>query len=247
MDALDYALKRLLLAARPTTALADVQPSVLARWLAAKGLSPALRGCVWRWRFGAVSGPYLFVGKSTTVHFARQLHLGNACFIGDYCWFMCHSVEPIVLGDRVTIREFGWLQTASHPARPGGPVRIGNDTYIGPRCLIGAGGPVLIGERNQIGANFGVVAENHTQIRDGQSGFGLPQVTRHGVSIGNDCWFGNSVTILDGVSVGNRVTVGAGAVVTRDVPDDGRYAGVPARPIGDITFDEVGHCNGGRD
>lgn len=57
------------------------------------------------------------------------------------------------------------------------------------------------------------------------------------VKIGNDVWIGGNVTILPGVSIGNNVVVAAGAVVTKDLADNGLYGGVPAHKIKDIEND----------
>lgn len=54
------------------------------------------------------------------------------------------------------------------------------------------------------------------------------------VRIGNDVWLGGNVTVLPGVTIGNNVVVGAGAVATKDVPDNCVVGGVPARKIKDI-------------
>ncbi len=51
------------------------------------------------------------------------------------------------------------------------------------------------------------------------------------VVIGDNCWLGNSVTILPGVSLGNNVTVGANSVVTKSFPSNVVVAGVPAKII----------------
>jgi acetyltransferase-like isoleucine patch superfamily enzyme len=53
------------------------------------------------------------------------------------------------------------------------------------------------------------------------------------VHIGRDARVGANVTILPGVHIGERALIGAGAVVTKDVPDYAIVAGVPARVIGD--------------
>lgn len=47
--------------------------------------------------------------------------------------------------------------------------------------------------------------------------------------IGNDVWIGGNVTILPGVHIGNNVVVAAGAVVTKDVPDNCLVRGIPAK------------------
>ena len=55
------------------------------------------------------------------------------------------------------------------------------------------------------------------------------------VHIGNDCWFGASVTVCPGVTIGDNCVIGAGSVVTRDIPSNSFAAGVPCKVIRKIT------------
>ncbi len=55
------------------------------------------------------------------------------------------------------------------------------------------------------------------------------------VHIGNDCWFGASVTVCPGVTIGDNCVIGAGSVVTRDIPSNSFAAGVPCKVIREIT------------
>lgn len=55
------------------------------------------------------------------------------------------------------------------------------------------------------------------------------------VHIGNDCWFGANVTVCPGVTIGDNCVIGAGSVVTRDIPANSFAAGVPCRVIRPIT------------
>ena len=55
------------------------------------------------------------------------------------------------------------------------------------------------------------------------------------VHIGNDCWFGASVTVCPGVTIGDNCVIGAGSVVTRDIPAGSFTAGVPCRVIRKLT------------
>ena len=57
------------------------------------------------------------------------------------------------------------------------------------------------------------------------------------VTIGNDVWIGANCTILPSVTIGNNVVVAAGAVVTKDVPDNCVVGGVPAKIIKKIEND----------
>lgn len=93
-------------------------------------------------------------------------------------------------------------------------VRIGNNVMIGPNSLISTVNHPLtpLGRRKHLG-------------------IGKP------VHIGNDVWLGGNVTILPGVTIGNNVVVAAGAVVTKDIPDNSLVAGVPAKLIRTIEND----------
>lgn len=61
------------------------------------------------------------------------------------------------------------------------------------------------------------------------------------ITIGNDVYIGNNVLLLPGVTVGNKVIIGAGAVVTRNIPDNSVAVGVPARVIktADEYFEKI--------
>ena len=88
--------------------------------------------------------------------------------------------------------------------------------------------PVHIGDYCMIGPNTLITTVGHPLNPEGRrekKAYGRP------VTIGNDVWIGGNCTILPGVTIGNNVVVAAGAVVTKDVPDNCVVAGVPARII----------------
>lgn len=94
--------------------------------------------------------------------------------------------------------------------------------------------PVTIGDYVMIGPNTLISTVNHPLTPLGRRkhlGIGKP------VTIGNDVWIGGNVTILPGVTIGNNVVIAAGAVVTKDVPDNTLVGGVPAKVIRDIEDD----------
>ena len=170
-----------------------------------------------------------FVGKNLCIYSSSCLHAGSNLFIGDFCFFNFYSTHGVYLGNNVTIREFGWIQLTSSFDNPGNYIRIGDNTYIGPRSYIGAGGAIIIGKKCQIGANVSFIAESH-HYKDGEEIFNQ-QTSRKGIKIGDDCWIGNNVVVLDGVSIGSGCVVGASAVVTKSLPDNSVAVGVPARII----------------
>jgi acetyltransferase-like isoleucine patch superfamily enzyme len=197
------------------------------RWAAHKGLLPAVRGVLLCLR-SLGRAPFLFVGRGVQVRFPELLRAGRGCSIGAYSQLDCLSSGGVRLGDRVTIREFAWLQLTSSPNDLGETLEIGDDTYIGPFAVLGAGATVRIGSGCQVGSGLYLSAEEHVTEQAELLGAG---VTKTGIDIGDGCWIGNRVTILDGVTIGTGAVVGAGAVVTSSIPPNCIAAGIPARVL----------------
>ncbi|MCD8048438.1 MAG: sugar O-acetyltransferase [Clostridia bacterium] len=94
--------------------------------------------------------------------------------------------------------------------------------------------PVSIGDYVMIGPNTLISTVNHPISSAGRrKHLGIAK----SVKIGNDVWIGGNVTVLPGVTIGDNVIVAAGAVVTKDVPDNCIIGGVPARVIRSIESD----------
>lgn len=93
---------------------------------------------------------------------------------------------------------------------------------------------VYIGDNVMIGPNALITTVGHPITPMGRRkhiGIAKP------IKIGNDVWIGGNVTILPGITIGNNVVIAAGAVVTKDVPNNTLVGGVPARKIKDIVND----------
>jgi acetyltransferase-like isoleucine patch superfamily enzyme len=80
------------------------------------------------------------------------------------------------------------------------------------------------------GPGVRVFSENHV-FEDTRSTIKSQGVDRRTVTIGDDCWLGSGTIVTAGVSIGRGVVVGAGSVVTDDLPDWAIAAGSPARVI----------------
>ena len=105
------------------------------------------------------------------------------------------------------------------------PVIIGDNVFFGPNCTVATAlhyfDPVLRRMRTR---------------EDGTPNdieFGKP------VTIGNDCWIASNVVICAGVTIGENCVIGAGSVVTRDIPPNSLAAGNPCRVIRRIEAKEV--------
>ncbi|MBQ7324160.1 MAG: CatB-related O-acetyltransferase [Clostridia bacterium] len=108
-------------------------------------------------------------------------------------------------------------------------VSLGDYSGIGVNARIG--GTCTIGTHVMMGTDVIVITRNHafdrTDIPMMEQGF----EEERPVTIGNDVWIGDRVIILGGVHVGDGAVLGAGAVVTKDVPPFAIVAGVPAKVI----------------
>jgi acetyltransferase-like isoleucine patch superfamily enzyme len=192
-----------------------------------KGAWQLVRGSVFRLRMRRSRGRF-FLGHGTHVLFPSHLTAGSNVAIGDYVYMNCFGKTGVTLGDNVRIREFGSVQVTSHLSHPGEGLTVGDGTYIGPHCILGAGGGIVIGKDVTFGAYVQILAENH-EFGDSDRPVNEQGIVRKGVVIGDGSWLGNSVVVLDGVHIGRNVVVGAGAVVTQDLPDGAVAVGNPAR------------------
>lgn len=112
-----------------------------------------------------------------------------------------------------------------------GEPTIGSGTWIGPHTLIDGSGGLVIGDGCDISA--GVHVYSHSTVRRCVTARAV-DVQRRPTSIGDHTFIGPNAVVLMGVRIGAHCVVGAGAVVTRDVPDRTCVVGVPARPVGTV-------------
>lgn len=104
-------------------------------------------------------------------------------------------------------------------------VTVHKNGCIGKRCLLTP--HVTIGEDTMMGPEVLFFTKNHKRD-DNAPKFADGYEETRPIVVGNNCWIGQRVIILGGVHIGNYVTIGAGSVVTKDVPDGCLVAGNPA-------------------
>lgn len=158
--------------------------------------------------------------------------------------------HKIVIGDNVVIDD-NCVLDAKGGSNQG--IRIRNGVFVGRNTLIYCkNGNIDLGDRVNVGANCqlysgrqlsigkGTMIAAYTYIMSGgrydyQSV--VPLVDQAGYSqgpttIGENCWMGAKAVVLDGVSIADSAVVGAGAVVTKDLPERAIALGVPAKVVG---------------
>ena len=118
-------------------------------------------------------------------------------------------------------------------------ITIGDDVYINFGCVILDCGQIRIGNNTLIGPNVGLFSGNHTTDAEERAAGGLIPKP---ITIGNRVWLCGNVTVTPGVSIGDDTIIGAGSVVTRDIPSGVIAAGNPCRVIRQITAaDKTGY------
>ena len=111
-------------------------------------------------------------------------------------------------------------------------ITVGNDVYINFGCTILDCAQVTIGDNTLIGPNVSMYSANHSLDAQERTTGGLIPKEIH---VGNRVWIGGNTTILAGVSIGDESVIGAGSVVTREIPSGVVAAGNPCRVLREIT------------
>lgn len=167
-------------------------------------------------------------GRRVKLSHLSQLQWGSFLKLGNDVLINAMGRQGITLGNSVSIGDYSRLIVSGNLADPGKGIKIGNNVGIGEFAYLGGAGGLEIGNDCIAGQYLSCHPENHV-TSDPDVAFRLQGVTRQGIKIGNNCWLGSKVTILDGVTIGNNCIVAAGAVVNRSFPDNCVIGGVPAR------------------
>ena len=131
------------------------------------------------------------------------------------------------LGKSSVIEDYAIINNAV------GEITIGNHTRIGlGNTIIG---PVMIGNNVILAQNVVISALNHN-FKDVLTTINQQGVKTDQIIIENNVWIGASSTILAGVHIGEHVVVGAGSVVTKDIPSYCVVVGNPARIVKKFDF-----------
>lgn len=106
-------------------------------------------------------------------------------------------------------------------------ISIGNDVSINSFVHIWGHGGVEIGDDTLIASHVSIVSITH----DPNADIYRKTFIEKKVTIGKNVWIGTHATILPGVSIGDNAIIGAGAVVTKDVPCNSTALGIPAKVV----------------
>ena len=130
------------------------------------------------------------------------------------------------------------LFTRAHHQTSGGGLRIGRKAVIARDVQIDFTGSVILGDDVTLSAGTKIYSHSHPLKKKERLKNGEKETVLHRIEIKDGTWIGANAIILPGVqSIGPNAVVGAGAVVTKDVPPNTVAAGNPARAIRTLDFE----------
>ena len=153
----------------------------------------------------------------------EAVELAVGCFIAEQANIFAEPGRKVVVEHGASIAAHAFVH---------GPVTLACHVSINPYATLDGGrAGIVIGEGSRIASRAQLFAFDHgiapeRAVRE-------QPVRSRGIIVGRDVWVGAAATLTDGVRIGDHAVVGAGAVVTRDVPDWAVVGGVPARTLFD--------------
>jgi galactoside O-acetyltransferase len=187
-------------------------------------LGVILRGQAYRKFFGSM-GKNCFIEKNVRFRVPSKIFLGHRVFIDEnVCIDATYPTSEIRMNNDVAIGRNSIIKAGI------GKIIIHDGVGISKFVHLGGGGGIEIGENSMLGDKVEIISAQH--VFDDPS---IPiklQGSRYArIEIGSDVWLGAMVIVLPGVKIGDGSVVGAGAVVTKDIPSYSVAAGVPAKVI----------------
>lgn len=186
-----------------------------------------LRGVFYPLLFPDIGKKVVF-GRNLTLRHAHKIRLGDRVVIDDNAVLDAKGSgnRGLELGSGVYIGRNSIVYTK------GGRIRLGDNVNLSSNCQVFSSNDLEIGDGTMVGAYSYILSGGEYDVHSPvpfaeQSGM----ETKGPLRIGNNCWLGARVTVLDGVSVGEHSVLAAGAVVTTSFPEGSVIGGVPARAL----------------
>lgn len=128
------------------------------------------------------------------------------------------------VGKQITIESDFWCDFGYN-------IYVGENFFINHNCVILDAAKVEFGDNVLIGPNCGFYTVSHPI--DAKQRIEELKYAKS-IKVGNNVWFGGNVVVLPGVTIGDNVTIGAGSVVTKDIPSNTLAYGNPCKVVKNI-------------
>jgi len=184
-----------------------------------------LRRFAYRWLLGA-TGRNVTFGHGVVLRHPAKIRIGDDVVVDDLVVLDAKGAtnRGIVIGNGVFLGRGTILSCKD------GDITLGDHTNIGFHCEVFSASSVTVGRHGLFAAYTYLVGGGHEFERADVPVLDQGRSSR-GITLGDNVWLGTGTKVLDGVRIGRDVVVGAGAVVTDDLPDGVVAVGVPARVV----------------
>lgn len=188
-------------------------------------LGYVLRKILYKCLFAEIGRGVTF-GQHVVIRHPHKMKIGSHVMIDDNCVLDAKGCQQgeFEIGSNVILSR-GCILSAKY-----GQLTIGENTNFGANCLVYAVKEVNIG-RDTLFAAQCYVGGSMYHFEDPD----IPPIRQgaysKGVTIGDGCWLGAGVKVIDGVTIGDGVILGSGAVVTKDIEPFSVAVGIPAKTI----------------
>ncbi len=134
----------------------------------------------------------------------------------------------------ISLDEGSYLKEGAYLDAYGGTITAGRHLALGQGVVIHGHGSVVIGNYVMIGSGAAIIASNHN-YGDQRLPYMLQGTRGRGIDIGDNVWLGANAIVLDGARIGSNVIVGAGTVISGEIPSNTRVTAsrhVDISPLG---------------
>lgn len=195
--------------------------------------SPVMRDPKYRTFARMSSGQWYIPGgeELQEIHTRARVALKEINALGNLDFFRSEELLAGILAEGSAVPEWWSPVTIEYGAN----VRFGEGCFVNSGMTILDSAPVTVGARTLFGPDCELITVGHP-VHDLQMRRAGWEIARP-ITIGDDCWFGSRVSVMPGVTVGDRCVVAAGTVITRDIPDDSLVMGVPGKVVRTLNRD----------
>lgn len=154
-----------------------------------------------------------------------RVRLGKRVYVAPRAELLADkTAEEITIGPGCAVLQGALLHCY------GGKISLGTNVTVNPYCVLYGHGGLTIGDNVLVATGCVMISANHN-IDDAQTSIRSQGLRCEGIEIEDDVWLGARVVVLDGVTIGRGAVIGAGAVVTKDIPAGAVALGVPAKVV----------------
>lgn len=174
---------------------------------------------------GAVGRGVVF-GQGVVLRHPHKVRLGDGVTVDDLVVLDAKGTS----NRGIDVGRGGFLGRGTILSCKDGDIVLGDHANLGFHCEVFSGSSVTVGAHALFAAQVYLVGGGHEFEARDAAVIDQPRSSR-GIVLGDNVWLGTGAKVLDGIRIGSHAVVGAGAVVTSDLPEGAIAAGVPARVL----------------